>query len=90
MAMEELLAKFNLGRKRNNWDWKRITKALNPFNSKLTNEYLFSLKQIHRGRHAVDDDGLPSTPLSLQELDECKKAVRGYILAYVEWLKANC
>lgn len=89
MAMEELLAKFNPGKKRDDWDWKEITKALEPINPNLTDSHLLDLKQVHRGRHAVDDNGQPNILLTSQELNEFKGAVRKYILAYVEWLKQN-
>ncbi|MBD3285369.1 hypothetical protein GF359_03000 [candidate division WOR-3 bacterium] len=89
MAMEELLAKFNTGKKKRDWDWKEITKELEPINPRLTNSYLFNLKQVHRGRHTVDDNGKPNIPLTTQELKKFKDAVRLYILTYVEWLKEN-
>lgn len=87
MAMEELLARFNEGKKKKDWRWEEVTNQLVQFNSKLARDNLSALKQLHRGRHAFDDNGNKNRPLTHEELVRYKRLVREYLLAYVEWLK---
>jgi len=87
MAMEELLARFNEGKKKKDWRWEEVANQLVQFNSKLSKDNLLTLKQLHRERHAIDDNGNRNVSLPSQELAKDKRLVREYLLAYVEWLK---
>lgn len=89
MAMEELLARFNEGKKKKDWRWEEVANQLVQFNSKLSKDNLLTLKQLHRWRHAIDDNGNRNVRLPSQELAKDKRLVREYLLAYVEWLKRN-
>lgn len=89
MAMEELLARFSEGKKKKDWRWEEVANQLVQFNSKLSKDNLLTLKQLHRARHAIDDNGNRNVRLPSQELAKDKRLVREYLLAYVEWLKRN-
>jgi hypothetical protein len=82
MAMEELKVRFG--------GWNEVADALQPFNSKLTRTHIKRKtgKRLNEGRHAYVN-GQKAAPLSEVELNQQKQSVRDYILAYVEWLKAN-
>jgi hypothetical protein len=85
MAMEELLARFNKGKKKGKWRWEKLTDNLAKYDPGLTEDKLLTLKQLHRARHAFDDNGNKNDPLSFEELAEYKRLVREYLLAYVRW-----
>jgi len=74
MAMEELILKFG--------GEKETADGLNVPIKKFKDDKMW----LDRGRHVRRKE---LSPLTGERLQECKQAVREYILAYVEWLKKN-
>jgi len=83
MAMEEMWHHPRFG------NLKKLSGELKPIDNSLSHNKLKELKRVlNEGRHAFIN-GKPTKPILPDEMLRLQQDIRGLILVYVEWLKAN-